>query len=337
MLLLAVALLLSPAEGAVAEGSRLRTLRRFPVPIDSMDAMVRLAPGGVTVLAETESSLLFACSREGHTLWQRRLPSSSLEPSSIVGFDVDEGGRVFALEASTGEVRVFEAKTGRPIGTVVVGSAYDNMILPTGSLAADGQGGFYVLAHRLATLPPGPIHHFDLTGRLLRSFGPSGERSRRTPDEVMFGPGWIGRGPQGLLYYRPGGTLVFHRFTPEGQELSPITPPITLARRAEQEPGDSVFGTQVLPDGKIVCEVVHRGAYTPGSVPGSMRTQVQPTLYLINADGSLHHSFKLPLVGEFGSFGAATGDGRLYFLTTKQKRRPGQTPELVEGVVEDSP
>jgi hypothetical protein len=168
--------------------------------------------------------------------------------------------------------------------------------LVTGALAADGEGGFYVLANKDGAA----VHHFDSGGRLTHSLG-------RLGVDNTSAKGWIGVGPAGSVYFRASRALDIQRFAKGGSPLSAIKPAVPYD--AVGDPGDSIFTTKVLTDGRIVMEIAHRTPYR--AVSGGLATSIQLKTYILSSTGKLLKTIGAKGLGQLGG----VSRDRLYFVT----------------------
>jgi hypothetical protein len=126
-----------------------------------------------------------------------------------------------------------------------------------------------------------------------------------------------------VVYHRRADSVAFELHRLNGGLVSRITPlAIPYRSRNDAPPGDQVFTTDVLPDGRIICEVIHR---TPYEVSGrGLTTVVRLVDYVIDADGRV----AVLLPKRIGQLAAADARGGLYFLETRASVKPGDVPKV---------
>jgi hypothetical protein len=95
-----------------------------------------------------------------------------------------------------------------------------------------------------------------------------------------------------------------------------VEPLLRIAR------GDTVFATDLLPDGRIVCEIAHR---SPFEAHGSaLRTGIAVRVYIIDLEGNV----SVVAGKRLGQFAAAGPRGELYFLETGRARPGSRSPQV---------
>ncbi len=221
---------------------------------------------------------------------------------------------------ASGEVATLDER-GSLVDATTLGLEAERQSL--GPIVAAAGGGYFVLASGSSHA----IHHFDSQGTLVRSFGRATSEAD-TGKKARAPRGWLRQGPHGSIYYRPESELVFYRFSAEGSPLGTIRPVGVPYRPPEPKnsAGDTVFGTDVLSDGRIIVEVVHRTPYrdagrSADGVP-VLTTSLDVKLYVIQPDGQV---VVLQSPGDgLGAFAAVGPNDDLYFMRTAEMLKPDE-------------
>jgi hypothetical protein len=296
------------------EGSRLDVAQTIHValPPQVLPAL-RVGIDGSLYLLDREAGRVTAFSADGAKRWETEKASSESTDDFVVQFDWTEQG--LRVVTAKGEVRTFDG-SGRRVDTVV--PQFGAPQAPSPIVASD-TGDFYVLANKGSDA----VYHFNSDGAVIRSFATLPTATAASKQGVFLS--WLRRGSDGSIYYRPEPELVFYRFAKDGSPIETIRPKgIPYRPRTPTNiPGDSVFGTDVLSDGRIIFEVVHRTPYVESgrAAEPTTSTSLDAKLYVVGPGGS---TLVLPRPTELGMFAGVGPKDDLYFIKTVEMLKPGE-------------
>ncbi len=317
-------LTLALAGAVVSGGAGLEVVREIAVDLRPRDALrLRVAAGGTLLLADWDAGRVLAFSAQGTHLWEWRVPGSD---DALRGFDLSPGGEVWVATAS-GAVHVLGSADGRTRRRLQLPDAGHAL----GDVVADGVGGFFALT----AAPDLRLRHYGADARANRRLSAATDPAPGETPSRRRRAGWLGRGPDGSLYYRAGTALSFQVFAPDGRLLRSVTPREVpyVSSSADTAPGDLIGATDVLPDGRILCEIVHRSSFEESTPSGDGRrvlhTRVEPRLYVIALDGTVQRSLA-PATAQVGLFGAVGPRARLYFVKPGQLLAAGSATSVYE-------
>jgi hypothetical protein len=289
---------------------------------------LRVAPDGRLLAADWLAGRVVAYSADGTRQWEWSL--STGHRSALRGFDLGPDGAAW-ISTADGDVYVLQMADGRERRRRRADRGEIDATAPAhGAIVADGLGGYYAVTDAA----DGAIRHYDGGQRLLRTFGTPTRASAGSSARAVAGA-WIGRGPAGTIYYRAAASMSFEVFSARGELVRsfvargvPYAPP-----GAGNQPGDLVTGTDILSDGRIVCEVLHREPYQAAGADAEgrkvLRTRLDPHLYVIALDGSVVLALSPP-TARIGSLAAVGPDDHLYFMLPGQLLADGATTTLHE-------
>lgn len=276
-----------------------------PVPI------ARVTGDGVLYLLDILQSELVAYSTDGRFLWRTRVAPGQMK-SSPIALDVDARGHVLVLESYAVTVHEF-TPAGQFVRAVSLKEQFGRDLVPrtSGILAVHGPDQLTLLA-----AGPNAIRQLDAQGTVARSFG-----SPMNSVTAKAGA-WV-RVVGDIVYHRRADSVTFEIHGVNGGLLRTITPlAIPYVSRGTAVPGDQVFTTDILPDGRIICEIVHRTPYE--AIERGLRTVVRLAEYIIDDGGQA----AVMLPRRIGQLASAAPDGYLYFLETRASVKPGQVPKV---------
>lgn len=322
VLVASVMLVGGSARAATVPEGQLRVVGSVELEIGGQHwPLVRVAETGAIVALDREGSRVVAVSPEGTKLWE--WSSGPSLGTHVAGLDLDGRGNLW-LSSGRGEVAVLDGATGTPLslGPPARLSKEDGSV--NGIVA--GSGGEYYLLTRAGR---------PAVRRFARADGPGAAfevAPGAPPRPGADGPGWLGRGAEGSIYYCPRSDLAFYRYSGEGRLLETLRPADVpfQGRGAGNDPGDTLFGIGLLSGGRIVFEVAHRDPYQDGLGSDGQRirrTSLDLRLYVVGPGGDLEAVLRPPW-REIGQFVAVGPRDRLYFLTTAQLLKPGEAPRI---------
>jgi DNA-binding beta-propeller fold protein YncE len=305
------AVCLASASAGIDAGAQLDSAVTYRVDLAPQPVAVgAVSSAGVLYIADLTGGAVHAFSRTAQRLWTHTFPQGR----TPFGLAVDASGEVLVVESHERVAWRLDGTSGAVVGQIPLVTAFVSPRFSWLSGPAPGPGGSVCVVGR-NTNADGSVHCVDDTGKVRLSFGPT-PKEGYTRDR-----GWVGAGAEGHFYYRPPGTLVFERYDSSGRFVSTVDPAVIPFRPLTEtnNPGDTVFATHVLPDGRVVVQVTHRSPYE-GDKERVLRTVVDIRVYVIRPNGSLERSLK---ASRHGNLLAASSES-LYFLKTQQLLRPGE-------------
>jgi hypothetical protein len=262
-----------PAQAASLANFSYAVAQQFEVDLKPQPVAIgRVSPSGIIYLVDVPDSAVVAYRQDGEFLWRTEIAPEQLKRSPI-GIDLDAQGNLLVLESYASDIHVLD-KAGRFVKRIPLSGMGSRLVpRPSGMFAAGPSGELLVLNTDRES-----VQEVDSSGQVRRGFGAT------TSAEDARAGGWL-RFRQDTVYHRRAGTLTFDVHSSDGRLLKTISPrgipyqPPSL----QNEPGDQVFTTDLLPDGKIVVEIAHRTPYEV--VQQEVRMAVTLGIYVVDLDG----------------------------------------------------